>query len=63
MSECTCNTMKSLKVTKLRTFDKNQFMTCNLIFNFRATYFSFLHRGITAISMSYNVLILNYVKK
>ena len=53
MYECKCNTMKSLKVTKITTSDQNQIMTCYL-FNFRATYFSYF-RKITAISISYNV--------
>ena len=54
MYECSCNTMKSLKVIKITTFDQNQFMTCYLIFNFRPTYFSYF-RKITVISISHNV--------
>ena len=54
MYECSCNTMKSLKVIKITTFDQNQFMTCYLIFNFKPTYFSYF-RKITAISISHNV--------
>ena len=54
MYECSCNTMKSLKVIKITTFDQNQFMTCYLIFNFRPTYFSYFLK-ITAISISDNV--------
>ena len=56
MYECSCNTMKSLKVIKITTFDQNQFMTCYLIFNFQPTYFSYC-RKITAISISHNVKI------
>ena len=54
MYECSCNTMKSLKVIKVTTFDQNQFMTCYLIFNFKPTYFSYF-RKITATSISHNV--------
>ena len=54
MYECSCKTMKSLKVIKITTFDQNQFMTCYLIFNFKPTYFSYF-RKITAISISHNV--------
>ena len=54
MYECTCKTMKSLKVIKLTIFDQNQFMTCYLIFNFRPTYFSYFRKR-TAISISHNV--------
>ena len=54
MYECSCNTMKSLKVIKITTFDQNQFMTCYLILNFKPTYFSYF-RKITAISISHNV--------
>ena len=54
MYECTCNTMKSLKVIKITSFDQNQFMTGYLIFNFRPTYFSYF-RKITSIYISHNV--------
>ena len=54
MYEGKCNMMKSLKVIKVTTFAKNQFMTCYLIFNFRPTYFSYF-RKITANSISHNV--------
>ena len=54
MYECTCNTMKSLKVIKITIFDQNQFMTCYLIFNFRPTFFSYFRR-IIAISVCHNV--------
>ena len=54
MYKCTCNTMKSLKVIKITTFDQNQFMTCYLIFNFRPTYFSYFHK-IIAHCNSHNV--------
>ena len=54
--ECTFNTMKSLKMIKITSFDQNHFMTCYLIFNFRPIYFSYF-RNITAISISH------YVKK
>ena len=46
--------MDSLKVIKITTFDRNQFMTCYLIFNIKPTYFSYF-RKITAISISHNV--------
>ena len=54
MYECSCKTMKCLKVIKITTFDQNQFMTCYLIFNFKPTYFSYF-RKITATSISHNV--------
>ena len=54
MYECSCKTMKSLKVIKITTFDQNQFMTCYLILDFRPTYFSYFQK-ITAISHSHNV--------
>ena len=54
MYECTCNTIKSLKVIKITTFDKNQFMTCYLILNFKPTTFSYF-RKITAFSISHSV--------
>ena len=54
MYECPCNTMKSLKMLKITTFDQNQFMTCYLILNFKPTYFSYF-RKITAISISHIV--------
>ena len=54
MYECKFNTMKSLKVIKIATFDQNEFMTCYLIFNFNPTYFSYF-RKITAIPIPHNV--------
>ena len=54
MYEFTCNTMKSLKMIKITTFDQNQFMACYLIFNFKPTYFSYF-RKITAFSITHNV--------
>ena len=44
MYECKFNTMKSLKVIKIATFDQNEFMTCYLIFNFRPTFFSYFSK-------------------
>ena len=54
MYECPCKTIESLDLIKRTTFDKNQFMTCYLIFNFRPTFFSYFWK-ITADSVFHNV--------
>ena len=54
MYECPCKTIESLDLIKRITFDKNQFMTCYLIFNFRPTFFSYFWK-ITADSVFHNV--------
>ena len=47
-------TIESLKLVKITTFDQNQFMTCYLIFDFRSTYFSYFQE-LSANSNSHNV--------
>ena len=54
MYECSCKTIETLKLVKIKTFDQNQFMTCHLIFNLRPTCFS-NSETITAISICRNV--------
>ena len=54
MYECPCKTIESLDLIKRITFDKNQFMTCYLIFNFRPTFFSYFSK-ITTDSVFHNV--------
>ena len=54
MYECPCKTIESLDLIKRTTFDKNQFMTCYLTFNFRPTFFSYFWK-ITADSVFHNV--------
>ena len=46
--------IESLDLIKRTTFHQNQFMTCYLIFNFRATYFSYFQK-ISANSNSHYV--------
>ena len=54
MYKCPCKTVESLDLMKRTIFDKNQFMTCYLIFNFRPTFFSYFWK-ITADSVFHNV--------
>ena len=54
MYECPCKTIESLDLIKRTSFDKNEFMTCYLIFNFRPTFFSYFWK-ITADSVFHNV--------
>ena len=54
MYECPCKTKESLDLIKETSFDKNQFMTCYLIFKFRPTFFSYFWK-ITTDSVFHNV--------
>ena len=54
MYECPCKTIESLDLMKRTILDKNQLMTCYLIFNFRPTFFSYFWK-ITADSVFHNV--------